>query len=198
MRARPRDTFVGCASSVTRYPVVTKTLWAKKRWCFEMTGRASFLCAHGAKREFAVKTPPQDATLLPSVGTRSVAPRSQSNSVLCQAIAGHTNEKLQESNLAPKVGGQNEKTSTSEWPLTEQAAPVKKECFGLWPQAASKDTAKGQHCRSKCASSQGRVGYGRWSGTQYRRREQKTRRITGRSRTRQTNGQLCERSSKER
>ena len=94
MRARPRDTFVGFAPSVERYPVVTETLRPKKRCCFEKTGRASFLCAHGAKREFAVKTPPQDATPLPSVGTNSAAPRSQSNSVLSPATAGHTEEKL--------------------------------------------------------------------------------------------------------
>ena len=45
-RARPRETFVGCASSVTRYPVVTETLWPKKRCCYEKTGRASFSVLH--------------------------------------------------------------------------------------------------------------------------------------------------------
>ena len=43
--------------------------------------------------------------------------------MLSQAIAGNTEEKLQESNLAPKVGGQDDKTRTEEWPRQSKLRP---------------------------------------------------------------------------
>ena len=102
--------------------------------------------------------------------------------------------KLQEGNLAPKVRGRDDETSTEEWPRQSKVRPSGKN-VSAWGRRPLPRT-KGQHCRSKCASSQGRIGYGRWSGTPYRGRKRKTRRITGRSGTRQTSGQLCDTSSK--